>query len=117
MYEISPAEGKKILEQSLRESIKRWNEDEKPSRQPVVSREVGDLGEHSVGRTVKEEKDVEGWRWGLTGSIRFNNKQITGGLGKSSFNGVMGKWVAESTGGGKVESRTWDDPSFARFYL
>lgn len=58
-----------------------------------------------------------GWRWGLKGSIRFNNKQITGGLGKSSFNGVMGKWVAECMGGGKVESGTRDDPSFARFYL
>lgn len=57
---LARAEGKKILEQSLRESTKRWNEDEKPLRQPEVSREVGDLGEHSIRGTIKEEKDVEG---------------------------------------------------------
>lgn len=32
---------------------------------------------------------------GLKVPIKFNNKQVTGGLGKSSSSGVMGEWVAE----------------------
>lgn len=32
---------------------------------------------------------------GLKVFIKFNNKQVIGGLGKSSFSGVMGEWVVE----------------------
>lgn len=65
----------------------------------------------------KKRRMWRGWRWGLKGSIRVNSKQIIGGLGKSSFNGVMGKWVAERMRGRKAKSGTKDNPSFARFYL